>query len=129
MRSDGFRNAVESGDRSRLDELLSADVAFRSPAVHRPYEGREALGAILGAVAQVFEDFRYTDQVESADGGLATLRFSARVGDRELEGVDLLRFDTEGRIVELTVMIRPLSGLRALSEAMGARLGAPDRDE
>jgi hypothetical protein len=75
---------------------------------------------ILGAVVQVFEDFRYTDQVETGD--TATLAFSARVGDRELDGIDLLRFDSDGRVRELAVYVRPISGLNALAEAMKAKL-------
>ena len=76
---------------------------------------------LLGAVVQVFEDFRYTDQTET--GSTATLAFSARVGDRELEGVDILRFDGEGRIANLTVMVRPLTGAIALAEEVGRKMG------
>jgi hypothetical protein len=75
---------------------------------------------ILGAVVQVFQDFRYTDQVEM--GETATLAFSARVGDRELDGIDLLRFDPDGRVRELAVYVRPISGVNALAEAMKAKL-------
>ncbi len=71
---------------------------------------------LLAAVAQVFEDFRYTDQVETDD--TAVLAFSARVGDRELDGIDLLRFDGAGKVSELAVYVRPLSGANALAAAM-----------
>jgi SnoaL-like protein len=125
MRSDRFRAAAEGKDFSAIDELFSEQVSFRSPVVFAPYEGREAIGMILSAVAGVFEDFRYTDQVES--GATAVLVFEARVGDRELNGVDILRFDEDDRIAELTVMVRPMSGMNALAEAMQARLaGAAD---
>ena len=93
---------------------------FKSPVVFKPYEGRDAVAMILGAVVQVFEDFRYTDQVET--GETATLAFSARVGDRELDGIDLLRFDPDGRVRELAVYVRPISGVNALAEAMKAKL-------
>lgn len=105
-----------------MEELFADDVTFRSPIVFAPYEGREAIAVILGAVVEVFEDFRYTDQVESGD--TAVLVFEARVGDRQLNGVDILRFDSEGRIGELMVMVRPMSGVNALAEAMQARLAA-----
>ena len=121
MKSDAFRAVAESKDFSAVDELLTPDISFRSPAVFKPYEGREAVAMILGAVVQVFEDFRYTEQTESGDA--AALAFSARVGDRELEGIDLLRFDAEGKVRELAVYVRPLSGLNALAEAMGRKLG------
>ena len=54
------------------------------------------------------------------------LIFEARVGDRELQGVDILRFDDDGGISELTVMVRPMSGLNALAEAMQRRLSSAE---
>jgi ketosteroid isomerase-like protein len=120
MRSDRFRAAAEGKDFSALDELFAEEVSFRSPVVFAPYEGREAISMLLGAVVEVFEDFRYSDQVESGD--TAVLIFEARVGDRELNGVDILRFDADDRIVELMVMVRPMSAVNALAEAMQAKL-------
>jgi hypothetical protein len=124
--ADAFKQAVLSGDVDALETVLAEDVVFRSPAVFKPYEGREATTLVLRAVSQVFEDFRYDDRFEGADGEV--LLFSARVGDRELNGIDLLRFDDDGKVRELTVMIRPLSGLNALVEAMAReleRMGVP----
>ena len=103
-----------------MDELFADDASFRSPVVFKPYEGREAIAMLLGAVVGVFDDFRYSDQVESGD--TAVLMFEARIGDRELNGVDILRFDTDGRIEELMVMVRPMSAVNALAEAMQAKL-------
>jgi hypothetical protein len=120
MQSDRFRSAAESKDFSAIDDLFTADVSFRSPVVFKQYEGRDAVAMLLGAVSQVFEDFRYTDQVET--GGTATLMFSARVGDRELDGIDLLHFDDEGRINDMAVYVRPMSGVHALAEAMQKKL-------
>jgi hypothetical protein len=122
VKSDAFRRAVEAEDFSAIEELFADDVVFRSPAVFKPYEGKEAMGAVLAAVVRVFEDFRYTDQIE--DDETAALLFEAKVGDREVNGVDILRFDAEGKARELMVMIRPLSGLNALTEAMGEELAA-----
>jgi hypothetical protein len=118
--SDRFRAAAEAKDFSQLEALTAEDVTFRSPVVFKPYEGRQALAALLGAVAQVFEDFRYVEQVES--GRSAVLVFKARVGERELDGVDVLSFDQQGRVVELMVMVRPMSGVQALAEAMQRKL-------
>jgi ketosteroid isomerase-like protein len=126
MRSDAFRAAAEAKDFSRVDELFTVDAVFRSPVVFRPYEGREAIKVVLGAVITVFEDFRYTAQLESGD--TAVLVFETRIGEREVQGVDILRFDSEGRAVELTVMVRPMSGMHALAERMRELLeaaGAP----
>jgi hypothetical protein len=122
MRSDAFRQAAEAKDFSQVEELFAEDVVFNSPVVFKPYEGREALALVLGAVVQVFEDFRYLDQVETGD--TAVLVFAARVGERELQGVDVLRFADDGRIRELTVMVRPMSGMHALAEKMKAMLEA-----
>jgi len=122
MKSDRFRAAAEAKDFSAVEELFSEDVTFNSPVVFKPYLGRDALAAVLGAVVRVFEDFRYVEQVESGD--TAVLMFEASVGDRELQGVDVLRFDADGRVRELIVMVRPMSGMHALAEAMQKQLEA-----
>jgi len=120
MKSDIFRAAVEAEDADAVTDALADDVVFLSPAVFKPYEGKQLVGAILTQGAMhVFEDFRYMDQLEHGD--TATLVFEARVGDRHLNGLDLLRFDADGKVRELMVMVRPLSGLNALAEAMGRR--------
>jgi ketosteroid isomerase-like protein len=120
MKSDRFRRAAEAKDFSAIDELFAEDVVFRSPVVFKPYEGRDAVAMLLGAVAQVFEDFRYTDQVETGDS--AALMFSARVGDRELDGIDQLHFDSGGRIDAMAVYVRPMSGVNALADGMKRKL-------
>ena len=66
MLSDAFRAAVEAEDHEALTEALADDIVFRSPAVFKPYEGKPVVSAILvEGAAKVFEDFRYTDQIES----------------------------------------------------------------
>lgn len=122
MKSDGFRAAAEAKDFESGRELFADDVVFRSPFVHKPYEGIDALAFLLGHVVQVFEDFRYVEHVETGD--TAVLMFEARVGDRQLQGVDILKFDGDERITEMTVMVRPASGLQALGEEMGRRIEA-----
>ncbi|MDQ2675166.1 MAG: nuclear transport factor 2 family protein [Actinomycetota bacterium] len=122
MRSDAFRRAAEAKDFSQVAELFDEDVTFKSPVVYKPYEGREALGMILSAVVQVFEGFRYVEQVESGD--TAVLVFEANVGEKAVQGVDILRFGESGRIRELIVMVRPMSGMHALAERMKAMLEA-----
>jgi ketosteroid isomerase-like protein len=116
MKSDAFRAAAEAKDFGAAENLLAADVTFRSPVVFKPYEGRDQVQLILSAVVQVFEDFRYIEQVETGD--VAVLQFETRVGDMQLRGVDILKFGDDGTITELTVMVRPMSGMHALAEAM-----------
>jgi hypothetical protein len=118
---DKFRSAVERADHAGMVAALAPDVVFYSPVKHQPFEGRDAVAVLFGALLETFEDFRYTDEV--ATDGLAMLVFRARVGDRELEGVDILRFDDDGLVSEFTVMVRPLTGAIALAEAVGERLG------
>jgi hypothetical protein len=124
MKSDAFKNAVEAEDPQALADALAEDIVFRSPAVYKPYEGKPLVSTILieGAM-KVFKDFRYLAQLE--EGDTATLVFSARVGDRDLDGLDFLRFDGDGKVSELMVMVRPMSGLKAVAQAMGDRLGVP----
>ena len=117
-----FAEAVLAGDHEAALATLADDVVFRSPAVYRPYEGRAEVEKILRLVAKVFEDFRYTN--EWRDGRTTILFFETHVGDRELQGVDILEHDDAGKIAAFTVMIRPLSGLQAVAAAMAAKLSA-----
>jgi hypothetical protein len=116
-----FRAAIEAGDHDAALATLADDVVFRSPAVHKPYEGKEKVAGILRLVATVFENFRYTN--EWRDGATTILFFEANVGDRELQGVDILEENGAGEIVAFTVMIRPLSGLQAVAGTMAGLLG------
>jgi hypothetical protein len=117
-----FRDAVERGDMDAAVALLTDDVEFHSPVVHSPYRGRDAVAPILHAVATVFEDFRYVGEVVGGEDHV--LVFRAHVGDRELEGIDLLHHDASGAVDRLTVMIRPLSALQAVATAMREKLAS-----
>ncbi|HTZ86567.1 MAG TPA: nuclear transport factor 2 family protein [Solirubrobacteraceae bacterium] len=119
-----FRAAVEDKDLAAAGELLAADIVFHSPVTFHPFLGRETVSALLGEVAQVFEDFRYTDEL--AMSGAHALIFKARVGgtEREIEGIDLLRFDDDGLIADFTVMLRPMSALVPFAQAMAERAQA-----
>jgi limonene-1,2-epoxide hydrolase len=118
--SAAFRLAVEAGDMDAAIACLAPDVTFNSPVAHTPFEGAETVGAVLRAVSETFEDFEYTDEL--ADGDTHALVFRARVGDKRLEGLDLLRMNEDGLIENLTVMVRPASGLMALGAAMGPKV-------
>jgi hypothetical protein len=122
MAGSAFRAAVQSGDARAVTACLADGVVFRSPVVFKPYEGRDTVGAVLGVVLTVFEEFRYTDEI--ADGTTEVLVFEALVGNRQVQGVDLIRLDADGRVAELTVLVRPMSGLHALADAMRERLAS-----
>jgi hypothetical protein len=114
-----FRRAIEAKDMDSAVALLAPDVVFHSPIVFADYVGRDAVAPILQGVATVFEDFRYTAEYASDDGHV--LAFSARVGNRALDGVDILRI-ADAAIEEFTVMVRPYSAATALRERMAALL-------
>jgi hypothetical protein len=116
-----FGQAIEAGDEDAAVATLADDIEFRSPAVFKPYHGKDQVEGILRLVATVFENFRYTN--EWRDGRTTILLFEANVGDRELQGVDILEENEAGQIEKFTVMIRPLSGLQAVAGTMAARLG------
>lgn len=117
-----FREAVESMDIDRAVSLMTEDVTFRSPVVHKPYQGRDAVSVILHAVARVFENFRYDREIGAEGAPDHALVFRASVGNREVEGCDFLHVNEAGLIDEFFVMIRPLSGAMAVAEAMRAEL-------
>jgi hypothetical protein len=116
-----FRRAAEEKDLELLVSTLREDVELHSPILFRGFEGRDAVAAVLSHVAAVLEDLRYLDELHGERS--VALRFEARVGDRELEGVDYLTLDEEGRVADLTVFMRPLSALTRFNEAMAERLG------
>ncbi|WP_458736928.1 nuclear transport factor 2 family protein [Pseudomonas chlororaphis] len=113
---------LAQGDLSALPELLDSKVVFRSPMAHTPYPGAPVVSTILNTVFKVFSDFAYHRELVTADGLSVVLEFSARVGERQIKGIDLIRFDEAGKIVEFEVMVRPMSGLQALGEEMARRL-------
>ena len=116
-----FRRAAEAKDVELMTEALREDVVLHSPVLFRGFEGREAVGMVLTHVAGVLEDLVYVD--EAVGDGTVVLRFEAMVGDRELEGIDYLTLDDEGRVADLTVFMRPISALTAFNERMAERLG------
>ncbi len=117
-----FRAAVEAKDVGAMRAALHPDVVFRSPAVFTAYEGADDVIGLLRHVVEVFEDFEYTDELEGL--GTHALVFRARVGDKQIEGLDHLTLDADGLVTQLVVMVRPLSGLIALAQAMGGRIEA-----
>ena len=129
MLSDPFRRAVETGEIAGSPELFREDAVFRSPVVYRPYAGRDAVLTVLAAAERVLGlggHFRYVHQLEDSDARVAILEFATEVDGRQVEGIDKLTFDEDGRISELKVMLRPASALQVVGARMAeefARLG------
>ena len=117
-----WHDMVARRDLSNLPSIVHPDAVFRSPMANTPYASAAALQLALSTVIQVFEDFTYHRELATDDGLNIVLEFSARVGDKQLKGIDLVRFNEQGQITEFEVMVRPLSGLQALGAEMGARL-------
>lgn len=109
-------------DLADLPSITSPDVIFRSPVAHGAYHSLAALRLALTHVIEVLNDFTYHRQAATADGLNVVLEFSARVGEKDVKGVDFIRFDEDGKIVEFEVMMRPLSGTQALAAEMGRRV-------
>ena len=119
---DGWHRFVASGDHDLLASLLSEHIVFRSPFVQSPIPGRVATLLVLTMVAQIFENFRYH---RTFIGGThdAALEFAANIGKWQLKGIDLIKFNESGEMIEFEVMIRPIKALQALGEEMGNRIG------
>lgn len=119
-----WHDIVAAMDMAALPLIVHPDAVFRSPVAHTPYEGSFVLCLALHTVGQVFEDFTYHREFVAEDGTSVVLEFSARVGNKALKGIDMIRFDRDGLITEFEVMVRPKSALEALAAEMGARIGA-----
>ena len=119
-----WHDMVARRDLSDLGAIVHPSATFRSPMAFKPYQSADAVMLILRTVMTVFEDFTYHREFVSSDGRSVVLEFSARVGERGLKGVDVIAFDADGLITDFEVMVRPLNGLQALGEQMGARLAA-----
>jgi hypothetical protein len=125
-----FRAAVEAGDLSRFDEIFAPNVRLVSPVKFTPFEGRDAVLDLLKVLMRAFTDFRYVGELNGeaemgADGPLVPshiLIFRAAVAGKQVHGIDLLQPGPSGLIEELTVMVRPLSAVTALGDAVLAGL-------
>jgi hypothetical protein len=116
-----FRRAAEAKDLELLTATLHEDVVLHSPILFRGFEGREIVSQVLTHVAATLEGLTYVDELVGE--ATVALRFKANVGDRELEGIDFLELDADGKVVDLTVFMRPMSALTRFNEQMMVRLG------
>ncbi|GAB2962073.1 nuclear transport factor 2 family protein [Saccharothrix stipae] len=117
-----FQAAVEAGDIVGATEFFSDDIRFHSPVKFQPFEGIDTVRALFRVLQRTFEDFRYVGRYDGPDGHV--LHFRTVVGGKQVEGIDLVELDDDGRIGTFTVMIRPQSALTAVGEAIWAGLVA-----
>ncbi len=125
-----FREAVEARDLQGMVDCLAEDIRFYSPVKFTPFEGKEVVTGLFGVLLRTFQDFRYvgalSGTVEHGDGGEPVesdlLVFRATVANRSVHGVDLLQANDDDLIDAFTVMIRPLSAVQVVGEAIWAGL-------
>ena len=107
-----------------LDALLADDAVFHSPVVHTPQVGKAITKTYLAAAFRVFfnESFRYVRELQSARD--AVLEFELELDGIRINGVDMIRWNEEGKITEFKVMLRPLKAIHLIHQKMGALLQA-----
>lgn len=117
-----WHDMIAKVDLADLKSIVADDAVFRSPVANNPYPGQKVVCVVLRGAMNVFQDFVYHRELFDADNSVC-LEFAARVGDKTLKGVDLVKFNEDGKIVEFEVMVRPGTGVMALGEAMKATVG------
>ena len=125
---EAWHRVAAAKDPAMLDDLLADEVVFRSPAIFKPQEGKALTALYLRCAMTVLgPTLHYTDEWSHSDddgSGRAVLEFSAEVEGMLVHGVDMIRWNADGRIVEFTVMVRPMRGLQGLMEQMAAALAS-----
>src|SRR5882757_10268115 len=121
---DRWRDFIKSHDPGALWDLLHPDVVFESPVVHTPQRGREITFKYLASAGKVLggPGFTYVGEWKSENG--AVLEFKNVIDGIEINGVDIITFDAEGRITNFKVMVRPLKAVNMLHRLMAEQLAA-----
>lgn len=121
---DTWHRLVRTQDASGLPALLAADATFHSPVVHAPQQGRAIAAAYLGAAFHVFfnPSFRYVREIVGASD--AMLEFETQIDGILVNGVDILRWNDTGEIVDFKVMLRPLKAINLIHQKMAEMLKA-----
>lgn len=119
-----WHGLVRSRNARGLNSLLADNVVFHSPVVHAPQVGKAITIQYLSAAFHVFfnESFRYVREVTGPSD--AVLEFQVEIDGISVNGVDMLKWDGEGRIVEFKVLIRPLKAINLIHQKMAAMLQA-----
>jgi len=115
----------------KLDELLHDEVVFFSPVVFTPQRGKDITKLYLSAASGVFGDneknsekkeskFKYVKEIIS--GNSACLEFETEMNGLYVNGIDLITWNEEGKIIEFKVLIRPLQAVNHIHQMMGKML-------
>lgn len=119
-----WHRLVSDRDTSGLDTLLSEDVVFYSPVVHKPQNGKKLTTQYLSAALRVFSNnsFHYVRELTGSHD--AVLEFEVEIDGIQINGIDMIKWDDSGQIVEFKVMIRPLKAINMIHQMMAAMLQA-----
>jgi hypothetical protein len=117
-----WHQIVKTRDLDALGGILAEDVSVGAPPYWQRLEGRTLVHRLLGVIIQTIEDFTYYR--EWVAGAELALEFRGHVGERQLQGIDLITLDADGRVKSLDVMIRPLNALIALRDQVAPRMAA-----
>ena len=115
---------IEAGDPAGLDDLLHDDVVFWSPVVHTPQEGKAITSLYLGAAGNVLggDTFKYVREFDC--GNRAVLEFTCEIDGIKVNGIDMIEWDEDGKIIDFKVMVRPLKAIQTVHAMMGRMLEA-----
>ena len=121
---DAWHRIVRDSDTAALDALLAEEAVFHSPVVHTAQRGKALTHAYLSAALRVpFNDsFAYVREVRGAAD--AVLEFEVEIDGVLINGVDMIRWNAAGQILDFKVMIRPLKALNLVHQGMAALLAA-----
>ncbi len=124
-----WHRIVERREPALLAELLAEDATFHSPIVHRPQQGRDLTMLYLTGAMHVLanDSFRYVREVVGDTD--AVLEFVAEVDGIHVNGVDMISWDSRGRITDFKVMLRPLKAIHLVQERMAGLLQAAVHDQ
>ena len=120
---DRWHRVIEEGSSpDALSAIIHPDAVFHSPVVHTPQRGRAIVVAYLAAAGQTLGNDSFAYVRELVDGENAMLEFTTEMDGIHVNGIDLIRFDADGLIVDFKVMVRPLKAVNKVWEQMGAML-------
>ena len=119
---DKWHQGLKSQDQEFLDEILDDNCIFTSPIVFKPIEGKEMSKLYLMGAGQTFDMNRFEYVRELMDGLDTVLEFETYIDDISVNGVDMIRWTEEGRIIDFKVMVRPLQAINALQKKMSEAL-------
>jgi hypothetical protein len=115
-----WHRIVAERDMEALRDVLALDVTMGAPPYWNKLQGRDVVHHLLGLIVDTIEEFTY--HREWRDGAELALEFRGHVGDRDLQGIDLITLDENGRVSNLDVLMRPVNGVIALREIVAPKM-------